>query len=426
MFSNSVIFAVLVAAQALTQIVPQAIAISKATAAATDLFTIIDRRSQIDSLSEDGDKIPDFKGDITLRGLRFAYPSRPNVPVLHGLNLDVPAGKTTALVGASGSGKSTIFGLLERWYVPDGSIMLDGHPIESLNLQWLRTNVRLVQQEPTLFTGTIFQNVLDGLAGTDMANLSEDDKRRLVHESCQAAFAHDFIQDLPHGYDTVIGERGASLSGGQKQRIVIARSIISKPKVLCLDEATSALDPKAEKIVQQALNNVAKGRTVITIAHRLATIQEADNIVVMGKGETVEQGTHNELLKLGGAYSRLVKAQDLQVGNRSHSAEARDQDDAVEDMDKAITQISTTASATAAVISDDDDEGYGLFRGLFYIVKEQRSLWYPLFVTGLTCIAGGTVPPSPSPLTIYSTILITHRRHIPSPSDSFRQNHGSI
>lgn len=144
---DRVIFAVLVAAQALTQIVPQMIAISKAAAAASDMFAIIDRESKIDSLSTEGAKIDGFKGDIKLRGVRFAYPSRPDIPVLHGLDLDVPPNKTTALVGASGSGKSTIFGLLERWYLPSGgSITLDDQPIEELNLQWLRTNIRLVQQ----------------------------------------------------------------------------------------------------------------------------------------------------------------------------------------------------------------------------------------------------------------------------------------
>lgn len=144
----SVIFAILVAAQALTQIAPQTISISKATAAAQELFAIIDRKSQIDSLSQDGTKIADFRGDIQLRGVRFAYPSRPDVTVLKGLDLDIPADKTTALVGTSGSGKSTIFGMLERWYLPmeGSSITLDGHPIEDLNLQWLRTNIRLVQQ----------------------------------------------------------------------------------------------------------------------------------------------------------------------------------------------------------------------------------------------------------------------------------------
>lgn len=195
----SVIFAILVAAQALTQIAPQTIAISKATAAAQDLFSVIDRKSAVDSLSEEGNTIETFQGEIQLRDVHFAYPARSNVPVLQGLNLDIPAGKTTALVGASGSGKSTIFGLLERWYSKSaGTIALDGNQIEGLKLQWLRTNIRLVQQEPTLFSGTIYQNIVDGLVGTSMSELPDSEKECLVHDACKAAFAHDFIQELPN------------------------------------------------------------------------------------------------------------------------------------------------------------------------------------------------------------------------------------
>jgi ATP-binding cassette subfamily B (MDR/TAP) protein 1 len=194
----SVIFAILVAAQALTQLAPQSIAISKATGAAGELFAIIDRKSQIDSLSTEGQTIPDFEGDIKLRGVRFAYPTRPDVDVLHGLDLDIPANKQTALVGASGSGKSTIFGLLERWYTAQGEITLDGRRVQDLNLQWLRTRIRLVQQEPTLFSGTIYQNIVDGLTGTEMAGLPDEEKRRLVTDACKSAYAHDFIEELPN------------------------------------------------------------------------------------------------------------------------------------------------------------------------------------------------------------------------------------
>jgi ATP-binding cassette subfamily B (MDR/TAP) protein 1 len=361
------------------------------------MFAIIDRKSKVDSLSSDGTKINEFNGNIEFRDVRFAYPSRPDVPVLHGLNLRVPAGKTTALVGTSGSGKSTLFGLLERWYLHShGSITLDGHSIDNLNLQWLRTNIRLVQQEPTLFSGTIYQNVVDGLTGSAMASLPEDEKRNLVEESCKSAFAHEFIQDMPQGYDTVIGERGASLSGGQKQRIVIARSIISNPKVLLLDEATSALDPKAEKIVQQALNNVAKGRTMVVIAHRLSTIRDADNIIVMKQGQMIEQGSHNELVELGATYARLVQAQDLGQGketkDESEGEGEGDEEGAAEDLDRPVTTVSVTPSggATAAIAAaQQEDEGYGLFKGMYYIIKEQTPLWTSLFITILCAIAGG-------------------------------------
>lgn len=389
----SVIFAILVAAQALTQIAPQTIALSKATAAASNIFSIIDRESLIDSLSTAGEKIANFKGDIEIRNLRFAYPSRPDVPVLHGLNLDIPSDRTTALVGASGSGKSTIFGLLERWYLPaSGSITLDGHKLEGLNLQWLRTNIRLVQQEPTLFSGSIYQNVVDGLTGTSMVEFPDAEKRKLVEESCKAAFAHDFVSDLPQGYDTIIGERGASLSGGQKQRIVIARSIISNPRVLLLDEATSALDPNAEKVVQQALNNAAKGRTMIVIAHRLSTIRDADNIVVMSKGETIEQGTHEQLISLGGAYSRLVSAQDLSSSSAGVKEEMEKEDGAVEDLNQLITRQSTNADQIAEANYNLID--YGLLHGVLLIIKEQPRLWWPLILTLLCSIAGGATYPA--------------------------------
>ncbi|WAO87154.1 Hypothetical protein NCS54_00445400 [Fusarium falciforme] len=388
----TVIFAVLVAATALTQIAPQTVALSKATAAAQEMFQMIDRKSQIDALSQEGDQIADFKGDIQFRGVRFAYPSRSDVTILHGLDLDIPADKTTALVGASGSGKSTIFGLLERWYMPsDGSITLDGHPIEGLNLQWLRTNIRMVQQEPTLFSGTIYQNVVDGLTGTNMADLPEDQKRTMVIEACQSAYAHDFIETLPNGYDTWIGERGASLSGGQKQRVVIARSIISNPKVLMLDEATSALDPNAEKIVQQALNNVAKGRTMIVIAHRLSTIRDADNIIVMAKGDTIEQGSHKELIEMGGTYSRLVRLQDLGKGASSEEDDETEKDEPVAGLDPVLSRASAHATAD---ITNKDEINYGLLKGLALVVKEQRSMWIHGFILVIVALFGGATYPS--------------------------------
>ncbi|TQS31408.1 hypothetical protein Golomagni_08308, partial [Golovinomyces magnicellulatus] len=192
------------------------------------------------------------------------------------------------------------------------------------------------------------------------------------------------------GYETFIGERGASLSGGQKQRIVIARSIISNPKVLLLDEATSALDPNAEKIVQRALNNVGKGRTMIVIAHRLSTIRDADNIVVMSKGDVIEQGTHDELVSRRGKYASLVSAQDL--GNRGNPLESDIEDEKEgEVLDAVITQASATES-TAAVPAEFRIT-YGLLKGVFLVIKEQKPLWWPSFVMFVCCVgAGGTFP----------------------------------
>ena len=187
------------------------------------------------------------------------------------------------------------------------------------------------------------------------------------------------------GYDTYIGERGASLSGGQKQRIVIARSIISNPKVLLLDEATSALDPNAEKIVQKALNNVAKGRTMIVIAHRLSTIRDADNIIVMSKGQILEQGTHSELIDANGKYANLVRAQDL--GDREKSSESDEEDEKV--AAKLDTVTSNVSGGETITVTAGDEISFGLLRCMFIVLREQKVLWWNLAVTSLCCIAGG-------------------------------------
>lgn len=196
--NSSVILATIVAAQSLTQITPQIVVIGKAAAAARELFAIIDRKSAIYPYSTSGSKVTEFSGAIELKNVNFSYPSRPDVPVLRNVSLNVPANKTIALVGASGSGKSTIIGLLERWYsLEDGKITLDGHDLNRIDLEWLRTNMRLVQQEPTLFSGTIYQNVADGFTGTILDSLPEEEKHILVREACQATFAHEFITALP-------------------------------------------------------------------------------------------------------------------------------------------------------------------------------------------------------------------------------------
>jgi ATP-binding cassette subfamily B (MDR/TAP) protein 1 len=282
---------VIVAASSLTSIAPYLIDFTRAAASALELFRLIDRTSDIDPFDVSGEQPTQVTGNVDFSHVSFSYPTRPGVTVLDNFSLHIPAGKVTALVGASGSGKSTIIGLLERWYNPgSGTIALDGHPVNQLNIQWLRKQVRLVQQEPVLFAGTVFDNIVNGLVGTPWERDSRGEKLARVQEAAKIAFAHDFISQLPNGYDTVIGERGGLLSGGQKQRVAIARSVISKPRILLLDEATSALDPHAEEVVQQALDNVSTGRTTITIAHKLATIRNADNIVVMERGRILEQG----------------------------------------------------------------------------------------------------------------------------------------
>ncbi|KXZ54890.1 hypothetical protein GPECTOR_4g962 [Gonium pectorale] len=246
---------------------------------------------------------------LELRDVHFAYPARPDTGVLQGLNLTLPHGRTTALVGLSGAGKSTVAALLSRFYEPqEGVILLDGRPIDSFSRgEWARA-VSLVSQDPVLFSGTIADNIAYGKFG--MASMDE------IVTAAQAANAHEFITRLPDGYRTVVGERGVLLSGGQRQRIALARAIIKDSPIIILDEATSALDVVSERLVQQAINRLVAGRTVLVIAHRLATVQAADQIVVMRNGRVVEVGSHESLLaKLGSHYAELMSVQNLSMAS---------------------------------------------------------------------------------------------------------------
>ncbi|KAI0543576.1 P-loop containing nucleoside triphosphate hydrolase protein [Xylaria curta] len=316
-----VMLSIVVGAFNLGNVAPNLQAFGTALAACEKVFNTIDRHSPLDPMVDEGGELDYVKGALLLKNVRHVYPSRPDVTVLDDITLDIPSGKTTALVGASGSGKSTIVGLIERFYTPvSGHIYVDGYDISSLNLRWWRQQISLVSQEPVLFDTTIFNNILYGLP--DYSTGDSLNMEKLVTKAARKANAHDFISLLPEGYQTNVGERGFLLSGGQKQRIAIARAIISNPKILLLDEATSALDTSSEEVVQAALEAASEGRTTITIAHRLSTIKKAHNIAVMSKGSIVEQGTHNHLLAKRGAYYNLVKAQSLEVG-RSASVQKR-------------------------------------------------------------------------------------------------------
>lgn len=237
--------------------------------------------------------------------MHFRYPTRPNQPVLRGLNLQVKPGQYVAFVGASGCGKSTAIALLERFYDPlVGGIYVDGTEISSFNINEYRSHLALVSQEPTLYRGTIRENIL---LGTDRDNISEEE----IVQCCKDANIYDFIISLPSGLNTLVGSKGCMLSGGQKQRVAIARALLRNPKILLLDEATSALDSESEKVVQAALDAAAEGRTTIAVAHRLSTVKKADMIYVFNQGRIIESGTHDELMQEKGAYFELVNLQSL-------------------------------------------------------------------------------------------------------------------
>ncbi|KAK2583227.1 hypothetical protein KPH14_009245 [Odynerus spinipes] len=242
-------------------------------------------------------------GNITFKNVKFSYPTRPDHIILKNFNLNIPAGKTVAIVGSSGNGKSTVAALLERFYdVNEGNISIDKWDIRSLNSSYLRgTVLGYIDQEPVLFATSIMENIRFG---------KQDATDEEVIEAAKEANAHEFITKFPHGYETQVGERGAQLSGGQKQRVAIARALLKRPSILILDEATSALDYESERIVQKALENATRGRTVLVIAHRLSTVKSADIIVVLHRGVIVEMGTHTELIKKKGAYYTLVNEQE--------------------------------------------------------------------------------------------------------------------
>ncbi|XP_048385665.1 mitochondrial potassium channel ATP-binding subunit [Stegostoma tigrinum] len=259
---------------------------------------------QSNILVKGGFQIPSHAlfGQVQFDNIDFSYPTRPGHRVLRNFNLTLPASKMVAIVGQSGAGKSTIASLLERFYDPDnGIITLDGYDIRTLDPQWLRSHViGYISQEPVLFGTTIKENIRFG---------KPDASDEEVYEAARQANADGFIQSFPDGYMTVVGERGMSLSGGQRQRIAIARALIKNPSILVLDEATSALDAESERMVQDALDHIQKGRTVLVIAHRLSSIKAADIICVLANGHMKEVGTHAELLKRGGLYAELVRRQ---------------------------------------------------------------------------------------------------------------------
>ncbi|KAG9407960.1 ABC transporter B member 10 [Aphanomyces cochlioides] len=379
---------------AVGQISPNINAVTIAKGSAKALFKILDSKSDIDASDMSGQLPLTCEGNIEACDVHFAYPSRPEDPILRGYSLSIKKGETVAFVGASGSGKSTLVALLERFYQPtSGAIYLDGRDISTLQIKCLRSQIGLVSQEPVLFATTIFENIA---AGGD--NISRDQ----VIAAAKLANAHDFIMGLPVGYDTMCGEKGATLSGGQKQRVAIARALVRQPKILVLDEATSALDNESERVVQEALNNLMAhtDMTTIVIAHRLSTIRTADKIAVISKGVVVELGRHEDLMRLeNGFYRSLVE---VQLSARIDDDDSSTVEEYERRVSMALEDGPETAllvrkySSTSHVSVDKSLEYVGTVERavklgrIFELTKPQR-LYY-IFGVVASCIQGFTVP----------------------------------
>ncbi|MBA0859917.1 hypothetical protein Goshw_012032 [Gossypium schwendimanii] len=303
----NVIMAVLTGSMSLGQASPCMTAFAAGQAAAFKMFETIKRKPEIDSYDTSGKVLEDIRGDVELRDVYFSYPARPEEQVFSGFSLSIPSSTTVALVGQSGSGKSTAISLIERFYDPQaGEVLIDGINLKEFQLRWIRGKIGLVSQEPVLFTSSIRDNIAYG---------KEDATTEEIRAAAELANATNFIDKLPQGLDTMVGEHGTQLSGGQKQRVAIARAILKDPRILLLDEATSALDAESERVVQEALDRIMGNRTTVIVAHRLSTVRNADSIAVIHKGKMVEKGSHSELLKdPEGAYSQLIRLQEVNKG----------------------------------------------------------------------------------------------------------------
>uniref|UniRef100_A0AC34QSI0 p-glycoprotein n=2 Tax=Panagrolaimus sp. JU765 TaxID=591449 RepID=A0AC34QSI0_9BILA len=401
----TVFFSIMMSSMALGQAGQQFAVIGTAQGAAAAIYEIIDRKPEIDCYAEDGEKPSDIRGEIRVENLEFSYPTRRDIKILDGVSFDVKPGQTIALVGSSGCGKSTIVQLLLRYYnLDNGSITIDGHNITNLNVKYLRQLIGVVSQEPILFNCTIEENIR---YGNDKISQSQ------MIAACRMANADNFIQQLPNGYKTIVGERGTQLSGGQKQRIAIARALVRNPRILLLDEATSALDAESESIVQQALDKAREGRTTLVIAHRLSTIRNADKIVAMKGGKIIETGTHDELMAKKGLYHELVSAQvfaDLEdekpnLGRQTSVVSARSRSDSVSSVKQTARRLSVTIDGVEDVTPVQDEksvlkrlkqdlEAEGATESnLFKIVKQSRPEWPFLIIATVASLIQGLVFP---------------------------------
>lgn len=377
---------------------------------------MVQRESEINPLDENtSETIPDFRGHIRFENVDFNYATRviddvedeeARPFVLHSFNLDIPPSTAHALIGPSGCGKSTTVRLVERFYdVQHGRVTLDGVDVRNLNVRWLRSQIGYVGQMPTLFMLSIRDNIALGApmdAVYDEKTKKTVLKRREVTNddivaAAKKANAHDFIMKLPEKYDTMLGERGALLSGGQKQRVCIARALVRNPKILILDESTSALDAQSERLVQEALERAAAGRTTITIAHRLSTIKNADVISVLDKGHIVETGTHEKLVHIeGGAYRTLIEHQNVEARNVSRITKGADNSDERNQNEARVLKdsVSKTVQRGPAEEKEDESSEPAIDKGvLVRAFKTNLGEWFYLLL-GITggALAGASFP----------------------------------
>ncbi|AQK46563.1 ABC transporter B family member 19 [Zea mays] len=398
------IFSAIVGGMSLGQAFSNLGAFSKGKIAGYKLLEVIRQKPSIVNDHKDGKWLAEVHGNIEFKEVTFSYPSRPDVIIFRDFSLFFPAGKTVAVVGGSGSGKSTVVALIERFYDPnEGQVLLDNVDIKTLQLRWLRDQIGLVNQEPALFATTILENILYGKPDATIAE---------VEAATTASNAHSFISLLPNGYNTMVGERGIQLSGGQKQRIAIARAMLKNPKILLLDEATSALDADSESIVQEALDRLMVGRTTVVVAHRLSTIRNVNMIAVIQQGQVVETGTHDELLAKGtsGAYASLIRFQET-ARNRDLGGASSRRSRSIHLTSSLSTkslslrsgslrnlsyQYSTGADGRIEMISNaDNDRKYPAPRGYFFKLLKLNAPEWPYAVLGaIGSVLSGFIGPT--------------------------------
>lgn len=389
------VLAVIIGVFALVRIAPSIQALTMGIAISSTLLDTIGRQSPQDPLDSNGDKPETVRGEIVLNHVDLIYPSRENAKVLKNICMKIPAGKKTAIVGPSGGGKSSIFSLLERFYEPTkGSVLLDGRDIQTLNLRWLRQQIGLVDQDLILFDATIMENICFGCSG------SVDLLHQKAMEAARKAQVHEFIESLPEGYQTRVGERGLQFSGGQRQRLAIARALVRDPTILLFDEATSALDSFSEKAVQSAIDAATVERTTIIIAHRLSTITNADHIIVLAEGSINDEGTHIELMARNGLYADLIEQQRMKRhgSDTPLSVNADEKVSRVEN-DTLYQKQNIASKDSESIFSGPspnpvDTRNPSKMKSILFILTTCRQDWKTLLVGLICAILGGLMIPA--------------------------------